>query len=79
MLWHRQNQTFPALGLLRRYLKLCYYCAKQNGRLGDQAVDAAKSGLPFDPCQLPRKFPPAEMLVWDHAYPESVPPTLRRQ
>lgn len=70
MLWHRQKQTFPTLGVLRRYLKLCYFHAKQRNFLGNPARDAVQNGLPFDPRLLPRKFPAVEALVWDHAHPD---------
>ena len=79
MLWHRQNQTFPSLGVLRRYLKLCYAYAKQCGCLGNPTCHAVQSGLPFDPRYLPRKFPAAEVLVWDFAHLESEQPTPRSQ
>ena len=79
MLWHRRNQTFPALGVLRRYLKLCYFYAKQVGCLGNPACDAVQNGLPFDPQQLPRKFPEVEALVWDYAHPRAEMPTTRSQ
>ena len=79
MLWHRLKQTFPALGVLRRYLKLCYFYAKQCGCLGAPACDAVQSGLPFDPRHLPRKFPEVEALVWDYAHPEAETPTPRSQ
>ncbi len=79
MLWHRQNQTFPALGVLRRYLKLCYFYARKCGCLGAPACDAVQGGLPFDPRHLPRKFPAVEVLVWDFAHPDPEPPTPRSQ
>lgn len=69
MWWHRQKQTFPTLSVLRRYLKLCYRYAKQNGCLDTHASSAGHDGLPFDPRHLPRKFPAVEYLVWDYAYP----------
>lgn len=70
MYWHRQNQTFPTLGVLRRYLKLCYFYAKQGECLGVPAVSAVQDGLPFDPRTLPRQFPAVEDLVWDYAHPD---------
>jgi hypothetical protein len=79
MLWHRLNQTFPTLGVLRRYLKLCYFYAKQCGCLDSLACEAVQSGLPFDPRHLPRKFPKVEALLWDCAYPESNTPTPRTE
>lgn len=71
MLWHRQNQTFPTLAVLRRFLKLTYFYAKQGGCLDYPACDAVDGGLPFDPRLLPRKFPKVESLVWDYAHPDS--------
>lgn len=76
MLWHRLNQTFPTLGVLRRYLKICYFHAKQSGRISDAAGDAVRDGLPFDPRHLPRTFPEAEALVWDYAHPDCDTPSL---
>lgn len=69
MFWHRQNQTFPTLGVLRRYLKLCYHYAKHGGYLSVPSADAVRDGLPFDPRYFPRKFPKVEQLVWDYAHP----------
>jgi hypothetical protein len=69
MHWHRQRQTFPTLGVLRRYLKLCYFYSKTRGCLGAATGEAVESGLPFDPRLLPRKFPSIDALVWDYAYP----------
>lgn len=71
MLWHRQRRSFPTLGTLRRYLKLCYFYAKQTGCLEVPVPDAVEDGLPFDPRHLPRKFPAAADLVWDYAHPET--------
>lgn len=71
MHWHRQGQTFPTLGVLRRYLKLCYFYAKQGGCLDAPTGKAVQDGLPFDPRHLPRKFPGVEHLVWDYAHPDS--------
>jgi len=68
MTWHRQNKSFPSLGVLRRYLKLCYFYSKQRGLLDERAEDAVADGLPFDPISLPRKFPAVDLLVWDYAY-----------
>lgn len=68
MLWHRQAQTFPTLGVLRRYLKLCYFFAKDRNLLHEAAEDAVHNGLPYDPRLLPRKFPDVTILIWDHAY-----------
>lgn len=79
MLWHRRNQTFPAMGVLRRYLKLCYFYAKQGSCLGTPACDAVQDGLPFDPRHLPRTFPEMEALVWDYAHPEAETPSPRSQ
>lgn len=67
-LWHRQKQTFPALGVLRRYLKLCYFFALQRGCLKHPAGEAVADGLPFDPRNLPLLFPKVEVLVWDYAH-----------
>ncbi|MDT8856111.1 HNH endonuclease signature motif containing protein [Paracoccaceae bacterium Fryx2] len=70
MVWHRQRMTFPSLAVLRRYLKLCYFYAEQHNQL-NQAVDSSVAReLPFDPTNLPRRFPPVGMLVWDFSYPE---------
>ncbi|WP_372500892.1 HNH endonuclease (plasmid) [Tistrella mobilis] len=69
MTWHRQRQTFPTLGVLRRYIKLCYFYAKERGLLDETADDAVANGLPFDPRELPRRYPPIDQLVWDHAHP----------
>ncbi|AMY69091.1 HNH endonuclease [Frigidibacter mobilis] len=70
MAWYRANSTFPTLGVLRRYLKLCYFYSVQRGCLGQPVEEALLTGLPFDPRELPRKFPPVEALVWDYGYPE---------
>lgn len=67
--WHRRNRTFPALGVLRRYLKLGYFHAQAARLLTIPADQAILQGLPFDPRLLPRKFPDAQILVWDFAYP----------
>jgi hypothetical protein len=66
--WHRTNNTFPSLGILRRYLKLCYFYAEHNKLLEKCAQTAVANGLPFDPRLLPRKFPPIGDLVWDYAH-----------
>ena len=71
MLWHRLNQTFPSLGVLRRYLKLCYFYAEQRKCLDSPACEAAEIVLPFDPRLLPRTFPAVEDLVWDYAHPDT--------
>lgn len=68
MLWHRKNRTFPSLGVLRRYLKLCYFYSLRNLKLKQPVDDAIQLGLPFDPRAFPRKFPPISDLVWDYAY-----------
>ncbi len=70
MAWHRRNKTFPSLGVLRRYLKLCHVYSEQFGYLDQNIGDALQQGLPFDPRNLPRKFPPVEHLVWDYAWPD---------
>lgn len=72
MLWHRQNLTFPTLGILRRYLKLCYFYAKQQECLAISADKAVEGGLPFDPRYLPRKFPKVDAVIWDYAHPPLV-------
>jgi hypothetical protein len=71
MEWYRQNMTFPSLGVLRRYLKLCYFYAKRRGYLDISVEEALQDGMPFDPRNLPEKFPPVNELVWDYAYLES--------
>lgn len=48
MQWHRQHSTFPTLGVLRRYLKLCYSYAKSYNYLATPADEAVANGLPFD-------------------------------
>lgn len=63
--------TFPSLGVLRRYLKLCYFYAQQRDFLAEPVGIALQNGLPFDPRNLPRKFPPVEKLIWDYAYPDA--------
>ncbi|WP_076366980.1 HNH endonuclease [Phaeovulum vinaykumarii] len=69
MIWHHDNETFPSLGILRRYLKICYFHARDQGRLDQPAAAAVTEGLPFDPRAFPRRFPPVNELVWDHAWP----------
>ncbi|OJG00406.1 hypothetical protein AX761_24645 [Rhizobium sp. 58] len=71
MHWHRQRLTFPTLGILRRYLKLCYFYSKQRECLGKPAGEAVQDGLPFDPRNLPRKFPMVDHLIWDYAHPDA--------
>lgn len=66
--WHRENQTFPSLGILRRYLKICYYYSQQHGYLDLSVENAVLERLPFEPRNFPRKFPSLEQLVWDYAY-----------
>ncbi|WP_113912214.1 HNH endonuclease [Roseovarius dicentrarchi] len=68
MEWYRQNMSFPSLGVLRRYLKLCYFYAKQRGYLNLPVEEALLSGIPFDPRKFPEKFPPVKVLIWDYAY-----------
>ena len=70
MAWYRMNLAFPTLGVLRRYLKLCYFYSTQLECLGRPVEEAVMNGLPFDPRELPRKFPPVEDLVWDYGYSE---------
>lgn len=71
MAWHRENSTFPTLGVLRRYLKLCYFFAERRELLDSAADFAHRVGLPFDPTRLPRKFPPMELIVWDFAFQQA--------
>lgn len=71
MEWYRRNMMFPSLGVLRRYLKICYFYAKQRGHLDRSVEESFQDGLPFDPRNFPEKFPPANELVWDYAYLES--------
>ena len=71
MEWYRNNMTFPSLGVLRRYLKLCYFHAKQRGYLNLSVEEALQKGMPFDPSKFPEKFPPVSDLVWDYAYTET--------
>lgn len=68
MAWHQRHSTFPSLGVLRRYLKICYFYSTQHGCLAQPVEEAVLDGLPFDPRNLPRKFPPVENLVWDYGY-----------
>jgi len=70
--WHRQRMTFPSLGVLRRYMKLCFFSARARGILERPVQEAMEEGFPFSPHLLPRKFPNAAELVWDHAYPGAV-------
>ena len=67
--WHRSNATFPSLAILRRYLKLCYFYAQRNNCLQEPVEEAVANGLPFEPRNLPRLFPPVQALIWDYAYP----------
>lgn len=71
MEWYRQNMAFQSLGVLRRYLKLCYLYAKQRGYLDIAVEKALQEDMPFDPRNLPEKFPPVNQLVWDYAYLEA--------
>lgn len=72
MLWHRKNQTFPSLSVLRRYLKLCYRYAERFGFLDLPEEEASMFRLPFVPSAFPRRFPPVERLVWDYAHPDRI-------
>ena len=63
MEWHRVNKTFPSLAVLRRYLKLCYAYAERHDFLDQPLAEAMQQGLPFNPGEFPRRFPPVELLV----------------
>lgn len=70
MFWYMEDASFPTLAILRRYLKLCKDYSQQKALLLEPADSAMSRGLPFVPRNLPRKFPPIEKLIWDHAYPD---------
>lgn len=70
MKWYRQNDRFPTLGVLRRYLKICYFHAEQKNFLHLSVEKSMGRGIPFDPSALPQKFPPITQIVWDYAHPD---------
>lgn len=69
MFWYRENDRFPTLAVLRRYLKLSYFFALEAGALSLPVAHDILGKLPFDPVSLPRAFPPVERLIWDFAHP----------
>ena len=62
--WMRQRDRFPALLLLRRYLKLAWDYADAQSLL-HTAVDAWSpvAGHPYDIRHVPTKFPPLPTLA----------------
>lgn len=72
MIWYRENQAFPTMSVLRRYLKICFRLSDRMGLLDLPEDEAILKGLPFVPSALPRRFPPVGDLVWDHSYPGRV-------
>ena len=67
--WMRKKGTFPAILLLRRYLKLVTrYCDDQE-LLTMPLSNVHEVELPFDLALIPHKFPPLpELVLW--VYPE---------
>lgn len=65
MAWYRRRQKFPCLVLVRQYLKVCYKYTALAGGMDLEVSEALGRGLPFDPMELPEKFPDVENLRYD--------------
>jgi 5-methylcytosine-specific restriction endonuclease McrA len=67
--WMKTKNAFPAILLLRRYLKLVARYCDENGLLSTPLPDAFQLDLPFDLSLIPHSFPPlSELALW--VYPE---------
>nr|WP_295662232.1 HNH endonuclease signature motif containing protein [Polymorphobacter sp.] len=58
LFWCEQRDTFPALMLLRRYLKLVMAFCRSTGSLDLARHDVCTRELPFSIMKLPTDFPP---------------------
>ena len=68
--WMDSRNAFPAVLLLRRYLKLVARHCTENDLLQLAVPDAMERDLPFDLSLLPHLFPPlSELTLW--VYPQS--------
>ncbi|QDV87397.1 HNH endonuclease [Planctomycetes bacterium TBK1r] len=68
--WMAKKNGFPAILLLRRYLKLVARYCDENGFLTTPLAEALQLDLPFDLSLIPHSFPPlSEITLW--IYPES--------
>ncbi|MBD2713058.1 HNH endonuclease [Limnospira platensis] len=62
MAWMTSQNNFPPLMILRRYLKLVLAHARKENLLQLSTEELLTRNLPFDPTQLPIKFPPLSEL-----------------
>ncbi|HQP39382.1 MAG TPA: HNH endonuclease signature motif containing protein [Polyangiaceae bacterium] len=63
--WLTSRGQFPALLLLRRYLKLAVRCCQERAMMETPLGDAAIADLPFAFALVPHRFPmPAELALW---------------
>ncbi len=63
--WMRIRQTFPAVLLLRRYIKLVARYCEEKELLSTSIKEVSLENLPFDLSLLPYSFPPlTELQRW---------------
>lgn len=62
MIWYRQERRFPALNVLRRYLKVVWQLCEVRRVLDLGHEETARGVVPIDLLALPRRFPPVEQL-----------------
>ena len=67
--WMKKKESFPAILLLRRYLKLVARYCDEHDLLPTPVPEAIQRQLPFDLLLVPHSFPPlTELKLW--VYPE---------
>lgn len=63
--WMVAKKTFPAILLLRRYLKLVARYCDEHDLLSITVAEAVRRDLPFDLSLIPHSFPPlATLSLW---------------
>lgn len=63
--WLQQRGEFPALYLLRRYLKLAIEYARSQEQMELSLADVNGVASPFSIAAIPKKYPPpSELRLW---------------
>lgn len=62
MEWMSENDKFPSLPILNKYLMLCFHICEKNNLLKASLQDPTIKSLPFNIFALPLEYPPYEQF-----------------
>lgn len=62
MEWMSENDKFPSLPILNKYLMLCFHICEKNNLLNSSLQDPIVKSLPFNIFALPLDYPPYEQF-----------------